>query len=749
MRIVCNYCLTEYEVEPPRSALSDPGFRIRFNCVSCGRDFRGPAVTAADVEDRWEPTPSGPLPPLEDTPLSTAEIPIEAAEAPGPAAQELMIKQEGRIYRVGDQATLQRWIVEQRLTRADLISDDAQTWIPVGEWEGVGAFFEVVDRLEVLEAAHAAPPSPPVPSDTPLGNRLAEAPEPEDEPILEEAPVREAEPEPMDEEEPALPAEVEEVEDDEPVIEEAPPILDLPPASDLPPALAGPPGPVQGPLFDEVVEEPPVAESEPVEPPRPQFDDDPPNLDEDDQPLPEPMGLRVGVASVNVGLPFQESDKPPLIVEPEPGGLLGRTLDVQVFDEVDVPTADKAAARQPHSTAVPEMSLDDQGVDDGIEVDEERPTVLQVEWPQEEDDLPTERQRTPSLLGLAEEAPALGGAAEPEGAAAEQEVPPPRSPPELEGAENLDLSRPIDTDLLFPEERKDKDRGALLSTALGDNEDEDDLAWTQDRKDKRLRLVLLAIVMICAGALGYKGMNLRSEEGAEPPATEAPGHPAEPEWPAKAEVAEKPTPEPTPEPEPTAEPTAPVAEPAPVEKPAPAVASVAPSPTPATTAPQPQTPRAAPRPEPKPEPEPEPEPEPAPRARAEPPAPATRSAPPVSESPESPWGATTSSAQPEPEPEPEPIQVDDGPTAREYADSGWSALGAKDYGKARGEFVEAIALAPKDADAHYGLAYAAHKQGDIATSVRHYCKALRFGSSDRDLQLEVQSLLDQLGATCE
>jgi Tfp pilus assembly protein PilF len=88
-------------------------------------------------------------------------------------------------------------------------------------------------------------------------------------------------------------------------------------------------------------------------------------------------------------------------------------------------------------------------------------------------------------------------------------------------------------------------------------------------------------------------------------------------------------------------------------------------------------------------------------------------------------------------------------SAREYADAGWSALGAKDYGKARNEFVEAVSLAPSDADAHYGLAYAAQKQGDVATSVRHYCRALKHGSGDADLQREVNSLLNQLGASCE
>ena len=71
-----------------------------------------------------------------------------------------------------------------------------------------------------------------------------------------------------------------------------------------------------------------------------------------------------------------------------------------------------------------------------------------------------------------------------------------------------------------------------------------------------------------------------------------------------------------------------------------------------------------------------------------------------------------------------------------------------DYNQARLVFVEAVAAKPGDADAHFGLGYAAHRQGDDATAIRHYCKALKLAPGNREIQQEATSLLSSLDATC-
>ena len=81
-------------------------------------------------------------------------------------------------------------------------------------------------------------------------------------------------------------------------------------------------------------------------------------------------------------------------------------------------------------------------------------------------------------------------------------------------------------------------------------------------------------------------------------------------------------------------------------------------------------------------------------------------------------------------------------------DKGWSAVQSGDYNTARLVFVEAVAAKPGDADAHFGLGYAAHRQGDDSTAIRHYCKALKLAPGNREIQQEAKSLLSSLDATC-
>jgi Tfp pilus assembly protein PilF len=81
--------------------------------------------------------------------------------------------------------------------------------------------------------------------------------------------------------------------------------------------------------------------------------------------------------------------------------------------------------------------------------------------------------------------------------------------------------------------------------------------------------------------------------------------------------------------------------------------------------------------------------------------------------------------------------------------AGREALKNGDYGQARMEFIEAVAMAPNSADANHGLAFAAHKQGDIGTAIRYYCTASRLASPGSSIAREITSSLSNIGAVCE
>ena len=62
------------------------------------------------------------------------------------------VNQDGNIYQAQDLAAVQRWIVENRLTRDGKISTDGQWWDRLGERPEFKSFFEMLDRIQALEA---------------------------------------------------------------------------------------------------------------------------------------------------------------------------------------------------------------------------------------------------------------------------------------------------------------------------------------------------------------------------------------------------------------------------------------------------------------------------------------------------------------------------------------------------------------------------------------------------------------------
>ncbi|MBK9367035.1 MAG: tetratricopeptide repeat protein [Deltaproteobacteria bacterium] len=140
-------------------------------------------------------------------------------------------------------------------------------------------------------------------------------------------------------------------------------------------------------------------------------------------------------------------------------------------------------------------------------------------------------------------------------------------------------------------------------------------------------------------------------------------------------------------------------------------------------------------------------PETAPTPTPEAPAAPTAVDPPKPTPPPSQAGAAKTPATTPPKPPPpEPAVC---ATAKSCSDLGWKAIGAERYGDGRVMFIEALAIDPKNADAHYGMGYAALRQGDTATALRKFCQARQYAGNNADLAAEVQALIVANNGTCD
>ena len=64
----------------------------------------------------------------------------------------MFLKQDGKVYLVRDWATLQRWIMEHRVGRDDIVSEGGN-WDRVGGRPELGSFFAAMEKIEAAELA--------------------------------------------------------------------------------------------------------------------------------------------------------------------------------------------------------------------------------------------------------------------------------------------------------------------------------------------------------------------------------------------------------------------------------------------------------------------------------------------------------------------------------------------------------------------------------------------------------------------
>src|SRR4051795_11547584 len=128
MDVRCERCQTDYELED--DSVSPSGSPVQ--CTTCGHTF---------VVQR-----SGAL---------GNALPGEHGEDSPPAADWLLETMDGQTHRFRNLTSLQKWIIERKVTREDKISKTGHAWRRLGEIIELGAFFDVVDEADRARAAAA------------------------------------------------------------------------------------------------------------------------------------------------------------------------------------------------------------------------------------------------------------------------------------------------------------------------------------------------------------------------------------------------------------------------------------------------------------------------------------------------------------------------------------------------------------------------------------------------------------------
>ncbi len=140
MDVRCDGCQTEYELDD--DSVGDSGAAVQ--CTSCGHTFR--------VTRNPAPVPSPRL-----TPGAAVAAVDAGTEAAGPSPAEWLLQTlDGRCHRFREWTTLQKWIIERKVTRDDRLSRTGHAWRPLGEIVELSSFFDVVDEADRARAAEAA-----------------------------------------------------------------------------------------------------------------------------------------------------------------------------------------------------------------------------------------------------------------------------------------------------------------------------------------------------------------------------------------------------------------------------------------------------------------------------------------------------------------------------------------------------------------------------------------------------------------
>jgi predicted Zn finger-like uncharacterized protein len=141
MDIKCERCGTEYEFDDSR--VSEEGVTVK--CSTCGHLFK---IRKKSF-------------------VLTEPVPQEDGGAADGGKNWMVRRRDGTVLSFKELTTLQKWIVERRVSRDDEISKSGETWKRLGGIAELASFFQVVDQAMAATqpslAAISLPPPPSIP----------------------------------------------------------------------------------------------------------------------------------------------------------------------------------------------------------------------------------------------------------------------------------------------------------------------------------------------------------------------------------------------------------------------------------------------------------------------------------------------------------------------------------------------------------------------------------------------------------
>ncbi|HEY8209610.1 MAG TPA: zinc-ribbon domain-containing protein [Myxococcaceae bacterium] len=168
MDVRCERCKTDYEFDDAR--ITEAGVTVK--CTTCGHVFKvkkkALVVTVPVNPDDGQVSVS-PASSVSAPPAGTGSfLPSVPGATPAPKDKEWKVRQaNGNVFSFKELTTLQKWIVERKVTREDEISLTGESWKRLGNIAELASFFQVVEeaqkgqQLQALQSAGALAYVPP------------------------------------------------------------------------------------------------------------------------------------------------------------------------------------------------------------------------------------------------------------------------------------------------------------------------------------------------------------------------------------------------------------------------------------------------------------------------------------------------------------------------------------------------------------------------------------------------------------
>ena len=160
MDVRCDRCETEYELDD--AIVTETGASVQ--CTTCGHTFMVTRmVTREGASSSPAPTNASATTPaagINGRSGSEGATGARKDDGAGPDVPEWTLStDDGKVHRFRDLNTLQKWIVERKVTRTERISRLGGPWLSLGDVVELAPFFSVVDEADRARAAISTQPS--------------------------------------------------------------------------------------------------------------------------------------------------------------------------------------------------------------------------------------------------------------------------------------------------------------------------------------------------------------------------------------------------------------------------------------------------------------------------------------------------------------------------------------------------------------------------------------------------------------